>query len=100
MRGILRPVPVCWLLDELESPFLGMLYLVVDRVACFGGAVSSISNGDVDLRLLFGGFGFRLSFFRDRLFVMVERTGSRSCTLICSFDRVRHDVLAFHVELP
>ena len=57
--GTLSPLPDCLVLVG-DSPFLGMLYLVVDRVACFGGPVSSISNGEVDLRLLFGcvlGFG-------------------------------------------
>ena len=35
MRGNLSPFPVCWFLDLLASPCLGVLYLVVDRVAGF-----------------------------------------------------------------
>ena len=55
MRGNCSPFLVCWFLDLLESPCLNVLYFVVDRVAVFASNDSSISNGDVDLRLVFGG---------------------------------------------
>ena len=55
MRGNFSCFPVCWFLDLLESPCLGVLYFVVDRVTGFASYGSSISNGDVDLRLFFGG---------------------------------------------
>ena len=55
MRGNFCLFPVCWFLDLLESVCLGVLYFVVDRVAGFAFNGSSISNGDVDLCLCFGG---------------------------------------------
>ena len=55
MRGKLSPFPVCWFLGLLESPCLGVLYLVVDRVTGFACNGSSISNEDIDLRLCFCG---------------------------------------------
>ena len=55
MRGNISPFSVCWFLDLLESPCLGLFYIVVDRVSGFASNASSISNGDVDLCLLFGG---------------------------------------------
>ena len=55
MRGNFSPFPFCLFLDLLESPCLGVLYLVVDRVTGFAFTGSSISNGDVNLRLIFNG---------------------------------------------
>ena len=55
MRGTISDFPVCWFLDLLTRPCLGVLYLVVGRVTGFATNGSLISNGDVDLRLCFGG---------------------------------------------
>ena len=55
MRGNFSPFSVCWFLDLLESHCLAVLYFVVDRVTGFASNASSISIGDVDLCLFFGG---------------------------------------------
>ena len=51
MGGNFSPFLICQILDLLESLRLGVLYLVVDRVAGFASNGFSISNGDVDIRL-------------------------------------------------
>ena len=55
MRKNFSPFPVCWFLDLLESPCLGVLYFVVDCVTGFAYNGLSLSNGAVDLRLFLGG---------------------------------------------
>ena len=42
MRGNLSLFPVCWFLDLLKSPCLGVLYFVVDRITGFAFNGSSI----------------------------------------------------------
>ena len=89
MHGNFSPFPVCWCLDLLESPFLGVLYFVVDRVAGFAFNGSSISNGDVAFRLFFFGWALDLCFdsftaIDGRTCSLGERALNRDGALSCA----------------